>query len=92
MGFIFSHAYLRPVWLKILIIAFPFGGVMVDVIGWYVTKVFTPFAWVVMIAGGINALSFAVMWVISMYQMWFYRVPEHVRDRYLGDVDATRGD
>ncbi|MGK2925019.1 MAG: hypothetical protein ACSLE2_05305 [Lysobacterales bacterium] len=92
MGFIFSHAYVRPVWLKILIIAFPFGGVMVDVIGWYVTKVFTPFAWVVMIAGGINALSFAVMWVISMYQMWFYRVPEHVRDRYLGNVDATRGD
>ena len=92
MGFIFSHAYVRPLWLKIVIIALPFGGVMVDVIGWYVTKVFTPFAWVVMIAGGINALSFAVMWVISMYQMWFYRVPEHVRDRHLGDVDATRGD
>lgn len=87
MGFIFSHAYLRPLWLKIVIIALPFGGVMVDVIGWYVTKVFTPFAWVVMIAGGINALSFAVMWVISMYQMWFYRVPDHVRDRNLGNVD-----
>jgi hypothetical protein len=29
------------------------------------------------------------MWVISMYQMWFYKVPEHVRDRHLGDVDAT---
>ena len=88
MGFIFSHAYLRPVWLKIVIIALPFGGVMVDVSGWYVTKIFTPFAWVVMIAGAVNALSFAVMWVISMYQMWFYKVPQHVRDRHLGDVDA----
>ena len=87
MGFIFSHAYVRPLWLKIVIIALPFGGVMVDVIGWYVTKVFTPFAWVVMIAGGINALSFAVMWVISIYQMWFYSLPGHVRDRHLANVD-----
>jgi hypothetical protein len=57
------------------------------VLGWYVTKVYTPFAWVVLIAGGINGLSFAVMWVISMYQMWLYQVPEHVRDRH-GDPDG----
>ena len=82
VGFIFSHAYLRPVWLKSLIIILPFLGVISDVLGWYVTKVFTPFAWVVMIAGAVNGLSFAVMWVISMYQMWIYRVPEHVRDRH----------
>jgi hypothetical protein len=24
-----------------------------------------------------------------MYQMWFYTVPEHVRDRHLGNVDAA---
>jgi hypothetical protein len=82
VGFIFSHAYLRPVWLKSVIIILPFLGVISDVLGWYVTKVFTPFAWVVMIAGAVNGLSFAVMWVISMYQMWIYRVPEHVRDRH----------
>jgi hypothetical protein len=81
VGFIFSHSYLRPVWLKSVIIIAPFLGVISDVLGWYVTKVYTPFAWVVLIAGGINGLSFAVMWVISMYQMWFYRVPEHVRNR-----------
>jgi len=57
-------------------------GVISDVLGWYVTKVFTPFAWVVMIAGAVNGMSFAVMWVTSMYQMWIYRVPEHVRDRH----------
>jgi len=82
VGFIFSHAYLRPVWLKSLIIILPFLGVISDVLGWYVTKVFTPFAWVVMIAGAVNGMSFAVMWVTSMYQMWIYRVPEHVRDRH----------
>ncbi len=89
LGFIFSHSYFRPVWLKSVIIAMPFFGVMADVLGWYVTKVFTPFAWVVLIAGVINGLSFAVMWVISMYQMWIYRVPEHVSGRHQGDPDSN---
>jgi len=87
VGFIFSHAYVRPVWLKSVIIIAPFLGVISDVLGWYVTKVFTPFAWVVLVAGAVNGLSFAVMWVISMYQMWIYRVPEHVRDRH-GNPDS----
>jgi hypothetical protein len=81
VGFIFSHSYVRPLWLKSLIIATPFAGVIADVLGWYVTKVFTPFAWVVLIAGMFNGLSFAVMWVVSMYQMWIYRMPEHVANR-----------
>ena len=90
MGFVFSHAYLRPVWLKAIIIAAPFGGVMVDVIGWYVTKLWTPFAWVVLVAGGINALSFAVMWIISMHQMWLYKLPDHVVDRHGNNVDEIK--
>jgi hypothetical protein len=81
MGFIFSHAYMRPVWLKLTIIAVPFAGVIADVLGWYVTKIFAPFAWVVLIAGVFNGLSFAVMWMVSMYQMWFYRLPDHVAQR-----------
>jgi hypothetical protein len=63
LGFIFSHAYMRPIWLKALVIITPFFGVSIDVIGWYVTKVWTPFAWVVLIAGGLNGISFAIMWV-----------------------------
>jgi hypothetical protein len=88
MGFIFSHAYLRPVWLKSLIIFAPFIGVIVDVLAWYVTKVFTPFAWVVLIAGAVNGASFAVMWVISMYQMWIYKVPEQLSQRLRDNPDA----
>jgi len=86
VGFIFSHAYMTPVWIKSVIIAAPFAGVIADVLGWYVTKVYAPFAWVVLIAGAINGLSFAVMWVVSMYQMWIYRIPEHVASRH-GNID-----
>lgn len=87
MGFIFSHAYIRPVWLKLVIIAAPFGGVSADVLGWYVTKVFPPFAWVVLLAGMVNALSFATMWFLSAYQMWFYKLPAHVRNRAAENPD-----
>jgi len=90
MGFIFSHSYVRPVWLKSVIIAMPFFGVIADVLGWYVTKVYTPFAWVVLIAGAINGISFAIMWFVSMYQMWIYRVPDHVIGRHQGDPDSNK--
>ena len=83
VGFIFSHAYLRPLWLKHLILIAPFAGVIVDVLGWYVTKVFSPFAWMVLIAGVVNGVSFAAMWVISAYQMWLYKLPEHLARRAL---------
>ena len=88
VGFIFSHAYVRPLWLKWTLIAAPFAGVVMDVLGWYVTKVFPPFAWGVLIAGVINGLSFAAMWAISMYQMWLYKVPDHVRLRHQGGLDS----
>lgn len=78
MGFIFSHAYLRPVWLKCAIVALPFLCVMADVSSWYFTKLYSGFAWVVLAAGGMMGLCFAAMWVISMYQMWIYKLPAHL--------------
>lgn len=89
VGFIFSHAYLRPLWLKHVIILAPFVGVTIDVLGWYVTKVWTPFAWMVFIAGAINGMSFGIMWFISMYQMWLYKLPEHLARRH-DDHDPDR--
>jgi hypothetical protein len=49
-----------------------------DVSSWYFTKLYSGFAWVVLIAGGLMGLSFAIMWITSMYQMWFYTPPEFV--------------
>jgi hypothetical protein len=78
MGFIFSHAFVRPVWFKSLIIFLPFLCIAADVSSWYFTKLFAGFAWVVMISGGVMAASFAFMWFVSMYQMWFYKPPKFV--------------
>jgi len=83
MGFIFSHAFLRPLWFKSLLVFTPFICIAADVSSWYFTKIYHGFAWVVLISGGLMGLSFAFMWIVSMYQMWFYRVPEHVRTRDL---------
>ena len=78
MGFIFSHAYVRPVWFKSLVMFTPFICIAADVSSWYFTKFYSPFAWVVLIAGGLMGLSFAIMWVTSMYQLWFYTPPRFV--------------
>jgi hypothetical protein len=81
LGLIFSHAYVRPVWFKCTVIVLPFVAVLTDVSSWYFTKIYHPFAWVVMIAGGIMGLCFAFMWVVSMYQMWISRTPSKVAQR-----------
>ncbi len=81
LGLIFSHAYVRPVWFKCAVIVLPFVAVLTDVSSWYFTKLYHPFAWVVMMAGGIMGLCFAFMWVVSMYQMWISRTPSKVAQR-----------
>jgi hypothetical protein len=83
VGFIFSHAWMRPVWLKCLVMFTPFACIAADVSSWYFTKLYAGFAWVVMVSGGLMALCFSIMWFVSMYQMWFYEVPDRVRERFL---------
>jgi len=81
VGSIFSHAYVRPVWLKCAVMILPFCALAMDVSSWYFTKLFQPFAFVVMAGGGLMGASFAFMWVVSMYQMWFSRTPVAVMQR-----------
>lgn len=83
MGTVFSHAFVRPVWLKCAVIALPFVSLVVDILSWYVTKVYHPFAWVVMGAGGVTGMCFAFMWFVSMWQMWVGKTPKHVAERML---------
>ena len=89
MGMIFSHAYVRPVWFKCAVMVMPFIGLVADVSSWYFTKLWHPFAWVVMFGGGVIGLAFAYMWVISMYQMWLARPPVAVAQRKTGDPSVV---
>jgi hypothetical protein len=92
MGFMFTHAYVRPVWLKCLVVAFPFAAVVLDVSSWYFIKLFHPFAWLEIGAGAMMAACFAFMWVTTMYQMWFHNPPEVILERLGGDVPASLGE
>jgi len=89
VGLIFSHAYVRPVWFKCTVVALPFVCVAIDVGSWYMVKVYHPFAWLTMASGALMAMSFAFMWVVSMYQMWFGKTPSPVEQRAGGDMPSV---
>ena len=89
MGSIFSHAYVRPVWFKCAVMALPFVCLMLDIGSWYFTKLYHPFAWVVMISGGVMGMSFAFMWAVSMWQLWVGRPPEAIAKRRADEVAAV---
>jgi hypothetical protein len=86
VGLMFSHAYVRPVWLKCAIVALPFAAIAVDVSSWYVIKVFHPFVYVEILAGAAMAACFAAMWLTAMYQMWLSSTPIVVAQREQGDL------
>jgi len=86
VGLMYSHAYVRPVWFKCAVVATPFACITLDVSSWYFTKLYHPFALVVMLAGALMGLSFAFMWVTTMYQMWFSPTPSPVAQRESGDI------
>ena len=84
--FIFSHAFVRPLWIKYALMGTPFVCEAIDIISWYLVKIYHPFAYVTMAAGAVMGLCFAVMWLVSMYQLWFARVPSSIAQRRPGDA------
>jgi hypothetical protein len=89
VGLMFSHAYVRPVWLKCTIVALPFFAIVLDVSSWYFTKLYHPFAWVVIGAGGLMGMCFLFMWLVTMYQLWFSKPPSMVRERERVDIPSV---
>lgn len=77
---IFAHAYLRPLWFKCVLIVMPFLTILLDIFSWYLTKLHPAFAWVVIGSGGLMALSFTAQWFVSMWQMWFYKLPGEIEE------------
>lgn len=80
IGIIFFHAYVRPTWLKGALLLTPFISVIFDIFSWYLTKVNTAFAWVIVASGIVMGICFAAQWLISFYQMWFYKPPKELVD------------
>lgn len=75
---IFTHAYIRPLWLKCVVIILPFLTILTDIFSWYLTKMIPGFAWFIIGSGVLMGLSFATQWIVSIWQMWFYTLPEEV--------------
>jgi hypothetical protein len=89
MGSMFSHAYVRPVWFKCTVMVLPYVAMLMDIGSWFATKVFHLFAIVVMAGGALMGLCFAFMWIVTMYQMWFFAPPLAVIESMGGDIPAT---
>jgi hypothetical protein len=77
---IFTHAYMRPLWLKCVVIVLPFLTILTDIFSWYLTKMIPGFAWFIIGSGVLMGISFTVQWVMSMWQMWFYTLPADVQE------------
>ena len=90
VGLAFTHAYVRPVWFKCAVIAAPFGAILLDVSSWYFIKLYHPFAWVEIGAGMLMAGCFAIMWLVTMWQMWFSKPPAAILNRMGGDIPVSR--
>lgn len=86
VGLIFSLASGVPKPLKVTAIVTPYVFLLVDITSWWLTKLNPNFAWLVIIAGAAMAMSFAFMWVVSMYEMWVLpRKHEDDRDALLDE-------
>jgi hypothetical protein len=70
MGYIYSMTINISEKVKAIVIAIPFGFIIIDISSWWVTSMFPAFAWFTIIGGFGYMMAFAVMWFTSMYQMW----------------------
>ncbi len=85
VGLIFALATGVPKALKATVIAMPYAFLLIDIASWWLTKLNPNFAWLVIIGGSAMALSFAFMWIVSMYEMWI--LPRRGGDHRNGLLD-----
>lgn len=70
VGLIFSFAYGFRTWVKAVIIFTPFGFLVIDIMSWWLTKLWPQFAWLTLIGGVAYTLASTVMILTSLWQMW----------------------
>lgn len=72
IGAIFSLSVGLSDKIKCVLIGAPFVFLLLDILSWWLTKYSPGFAWVTVIGGIGYSLASTLMWVISIYQIWFY--------------------
>jgi hypothetical protein len=73
LGLLFLFASLRD-WLKALVLALPFVGTLIDIGGMWLTRFVSPALAGLVIAGGtLFALGYALIAVVSLWQLWMPR-------------------
>lgn len=76
LGSIFIQAEVN-VWFKRFLVVSPMLAVFVDVLSWFLTKYDSHYAIIVIAAGGILGVSMALQIMISLYQIWTLKRPQH---------------
>lgn len=69
VGFIFVHSSF-PVRWKIVLSVLPFVAFLVDVSGWFLTKLNVGWVYLVLVGGGGFVLGLGAMILLSLYEMW----------------------
>lgn len=70
IGFIFIHSTLSAGW-KAFLSVLPYVAFLVDVSGWFLTKMVAEgFVYFVIVGGATFSLALAAMIVISLYELW----------------------
>jgi hypothetical protein len=73
LGLIFLFSSLRE-WLKAAILALPFVGTLIDIGGMWLTRfAWPPLAMLVIIGGSLFAVGYALIAVISLYELWLQK-------------------
>jgi len=70
IGLIFSLAVGFNKWVKALLIFTPFAFLILDIAGWWLTKWYPGFAYLIMVGGFGYSVAAGVMMFSSLYQMW----------------------
>ncbi len=76
VGYIFVHSSYPPRW-KATLAVLPFAAFVVDVSGWFLTKLDYGWVYLVILGGGTFVLSVTAMMLLSLWDIW---VRPHARD------------
>ena len=69
VGYIFVHSSFPTRW-KVLLAVLPYVAFLVDVSGWFLTKLNVGWVYLVLFGGGGFVLGLGAMMLLSLYEMW----------------------